>query len=466
MNLNRLQKISFGLGGGVNAIKTDFFVFYLGFFYLTIVGLNPLLTGSAIFLALIFDAINDPLIGSISDRLSSKFGRRHYFMIIALIPISVSYICLFLPNSLWSDNQILLFFWLFIFATLTRFFVTLFDIPHRALATEIPDTYEDKGKIMSLREGFQAIIALSHSFIILPLISPLLRSDSDPSDWLNIGFIGALLMVIFGLASILGTANLIPKLSTVKPSKKISIKNWKEIFIDIRYALRSKTLLIFLGGSILIQAGWGLANSLTFLSQIHFWNLTPNQIQNFVYIYFLSVIFSWFITPKLINTFEKHHIVIASLMLIGFFQSLPFIFYVAGFSPEMGSSNLLVFLGINMLFTSTFAYVSLISRESMVPDMVDKLSKTSDFRRDGSVSSVTSFCAKSMSGFGQFLSMFVLWLISFPSGMIIEPSLQQEELLGFFQGPFIFLVFILPIIIFLKYPLTRAAHRKIKLNSL
>ena len=38
MNLNRLQKISFGLGGGVNAIKTDFFVFYLGFFYLTIVG--------------------------------------------------------------------------------------------------------------------------------------------------------------------------------------------------------------------------------------------------------------------------------------------------------------------------------------------------------------------------------------------------------------------------------------------
>ena len=39
--------------------------------------------------------------------------------------------------------------------------MTLFDIPHRALAAEIPDTYEDKAKIMSLREGFQSLIALS-----------------------------------------------------------------------------------------------------------------------------------------------------------------------------------------------------------------------------------------------------------------------------------------------------------------
>ena len=42
-------------------------------------------------------------------------------------------------DMLFIDNQIFLFFWLFTFATLTRFFVTLFDIPHRALATEIPD---------------------------------------------------------------------------------------------------------------------------------------------------------------------------------------------------------------------------------------------------------------------------------------------------------------------------------------
>ena len=463
MQLTIFQKISFGLGGGVNAIKTDFFVFYLGFFYLSVVGLNPLLTGIAIFLALIFDAINDPLIGSISDRFSSKYGRRHYLMMVALIPISICYLCLFIPN-LFIDNQIFLFFWLFTFATLTRFFVTLFDIPHRALATEIPDTYEDKGKIMTLREGFQALIALSHSFIILPFISPLLRSEASPVEWINIGAIGALFIILFGIASILGTLKIIPKLSEVSPNESINLNNWIEIFSDIKFALSSKTLLIFLGGSILIQAGWGLANSLTFLSQIHFWNLTPNQIQNFVYVYFLSVVLSWIITPRLINIFEKHHIVIGSLIIIGIFQSIPFVLYSLEMLPEFGSDSLLLFLAFNMIFTGTFAYVSLISRESMVPDMVDKISKNSEFRRDGSVSSVTSFCAKCMSGFGQFLSMFVLWLISFPSGMEIEPTVKQQELLGFFQGPFVFVIFLLPIFVFYYYPLTRAAHRKIKLN--
>ena len=42
MKINNIQKFSFGLGGGVNAIKTDFFVWYLGAYYLTVLGLNPL----------------------------------------------------------------------------------------------------------------------------------------------------------------------------------------------------------------------------------------------------------------------------------------------------------------------------------------------------------------------------------------------------------------------------------------
>ena len=73
---------------------------------------------------------------------------------------------------------------------------------------------------MTLREGFQAIIALSHSFIILPFISPLLRSETNPIEWINIGAIGAVLIVIFGITSIFGTLKLIPKLSRSFSSKR------------------------------------------------------------------------------------------------------------------------------------------------------------------------------------------------------------------------------------------------------
>ena len=50
----------------------------------------------------------------------------------------------------------------------------------------------------------------------------------------------------------------------------------------------------------------------------------------------------------------------------------------------------------------------------MVPDMIDQVQQESNLRQDGAISSLTSFCAKCMTGLGQFFSMFVLWLISFP----------------------------------------------------
>ena len=106
-----------------------------------------------------------------SDRLKTRYGRRHLLMLLSLVPISVSYILLFIPDSSWAESEIKLFLWLLFFTILTRFSVTLFDIPHRALAAEIPDSYEDKAKIMSLREGFQSLLALSHSFILLPVLN-------------------------------------------------------------------------------------------------------------------------------------------------------------------------------------------------------------------------------------------------------------------------------------------------------
>ena len=60
---------------------------------------------------------------------------------------------------------------------------------------------------MSLREGFQSLIALSHSFIILPFINL-----NGNEEWFNVGLIGSIIMFVLGLISILGTKSLIPEL--------------------------------------------------------------------------------------------------------------------------------------------------------------------------------------------------------------------------------------------------------------
>ena len=186
---------------------------------------------------------------------------------------------------------------------------------------------------MSLREGFQAIIALSHSFLILPMMSPLLRSNNDPLEWLNVGIIGGIMMLLMGLFSILGTLKIIPNLKTVAEENKFQFKKLNQIFLDLKKVLANKSLLIFLVGSILIQAGWGLANSLTFLTQIEFWELTPNQIQRFIFIYFLAALAGWYLTPRIIRKIEKHVLVVVSLFVIGLFLSLPYLGYLFSLAP-------------------------------------------------------------------------------------------------------------------------------------
>lgn len=462
MKLTFIEKISFGFGGGVNAVKTDFFVWYLGVYYLAVVGLNPLYTGTALLIALIFDAFSDPLIGAFSDRIKSKFGRRHSLMLLSLAPITLSYYLLFIPPDLILDHQFNAFLWLTIFSILTRFFVSLFEIPHKALAVEIPKSYEDKASIMSLREGFQSLIALSHSFLILPLIG----FQNDMSDWSAVGQVGAALMFVFGLISILGTLSLLPKLPKWEGNENSVLKDKvSQLKVEFGYVLLNKPLRIFLLGSISIQIAWGLANSLTFLTQTQFWDLTPLQIRNFIAIYFLTAAFSWFLTPKLVKSFDKKRLVIVCLLLMGVFHSAPYALYKIGLAPAAGSNEIIQFLSIFLFLTGIFSIMSLMVRESMIPDVVDEIHASTGLRQDGTISALTSFCAKCMTGFGQFFSMLILWIIGYPSEE--SATLMQREYLAIAHGPLVFLMFVIPIILFMQYPISRSKHRQIigKLNQ-
>ena len=81
-------KFNYSLGAIANGIKTDTFTFFLLFFYSRVIGLDPLLAGSAIFIALMVDSVTDPLMGTISDRTNTRLGRRHPYMFLSLIHIS------------------------------------------------------------------------------------------------------------------------------------------------------------------------------------------------------------------------------------------------------------------------------------------------------------------------------------------------------------------------------------------
>jgi GPH family glycoside/pentoside/hexuronide:cation symporter len=135
-------RIAFGIGQLPEGIKSAAFGFFLLFYYNQVLGLSGTLSGIAIFLALIVDAISDPMVGALSDSTRSRWGRRHPYMYAAAIPFAASFYFLFAPPA--GLTEMGLFWWLTIFSIATRTFMTFYSVPHMSLGAELTSDYDER----------------------------------------------------------------------------------------------------------------------------------------------------------------------------------------------------------------------------------------------------------------------------------------------------------------------------------
>ena len=96
-------KLFYGLGQAGSAISGWGFDMYLFIYYNQVLGLSGSYTGLGFAIALVCDAISDPVIGSWSDGLKSRLGRRHPFMLLSIPALAVSYFALFWPPAGLED---------------------------------------------------------------------------------------------------------------------------------------------------------------------------------------------------------------------------------------------------------------------------------------------------------------------------------------------------------------------------
>ena len=87
MILSWRTRLLYGLGQLPEGIKSAAFGFFLLFYYNQVLGLSGAQTGVALFIALLFDAISDPLVGALSDFTRSRWGSRHPYLYLSLIHI-------------------------------------------------------------------------------------------------------------------------------------------------------------------------------------------------------------------------------------------------------------------------------------------------------------------------------------------------------------------------------------------
>ncbi len=128
----------------------------LQFFYTDIVGLSAGLVSWALLFARLFDAFVDPLMGWVSDRTRIGLGRRRPYLLAAALPLGVAFHRLFAPPAVQdpAHAQGLLLGYLLVLYTLTYFVWTVGAIPYYSLGAELSDDYDERVRVIAVREGF------------------------------------------------------------------------------------------------------------------------------------------------------------------------------------------------------------------------------------------------------------------------------------------------------------------------
>ena len=131
-------KLSYGVGQVAEGLKNTAMATFVLFYYNQVLGLSGTLAGLALGIALVFDAVTDPIAGSVSDNWQSRLGRRHPFIFASALPLAVSFFLLFFPPAA-INGQWALFAWLTVTVIAVRAAMTLFHVPPIALGAELAD---------------------------------------------------------------------------------------------------------------------------------------------------------------------------------------------------------------------------------------------------------------------------------------------------------------------------------------
>jgi Na+/melibiose symporter-like transporter len=452
-------KVDYSVGAIANGIKTDTFTFFLLFFYSRVIGLDPLLASLAIGLALIIDSFTDPLMGTISDRTNTKYGRRHPFMFVSFLPIAIFYILLFTPKPDWGLSQSQLFWWMFISASMTRIGMTFFEVPHRSFGAEITKDYLERTKLFSWREMFAWTAGICNAFLAYNIFFKSTPEYSygqlNPDAYFPLAITGAFMMVLSIIYSSLSTIKEIDNLSSWKGSISIS-----EIFSELKIAISNKSFILFFLGSLSLSISWGLLNSLTLFINTDFWGLKGNQIGIFLYIYFCAAFVAFYITPKLVSKIGKRNFVLFCVFGVAFASPIAFISYNLGLTPDKGSSSLVLFLCLPLVVISTLSIAGNMTRDAMIGDIADEVDLQSGKRQEGVLYSAVSFVQKVNTAIGALTGGLTLWVLNITKE---TPTYDQAYSLFFVQGVIGPALLLIPIIFFYFYSLDLKRHQEILL---
>ncbi|WP_033074477.1 MFS transporter [Sphingopyxis sp. MWB1] len=446
-------KIMHGLGSLAYGVKENGFSTFLLLFYNQVIGLDAGLVGTAIMAALIFDAFIDPVIGEMTDRTRSRWGRRLPWLYFTPLPLAIAWMLLWSPPEM-SDAATVA--WLIGFAIIVRALVSMCEVPSIAIVPELTADYDERTRVMRYRFLF----GWGGGLVLLVLAYGVFFNGAkglvDPAGYFPFALTGALVM----LGAVM--------LSAAGQHKRIAVSNLHEkrpparlshIIGEMRETLSNRAFLWLTFAALFGFVNQGITFALNNYLLSFFWQFSQGEMVAYVFLLFASMIAAFLCVAPLSARFGKRDGAIVAGAISIAFNSAIYFSWMEGFFPGLpGKPSVAWMFGLVFIANSCSIMLMILS-SSMMADVVEASQSETGRRSEGLFFAGYFFMQKCATGLGIFVAGMILSFAAFPAGA--EPGQVAQTVLGNLALGYMLAILVvgaLGLMVMRRFPISRADH--------
>ncbi|MGB3766980.1 MAG: MFS transporter [Phormidesmis sp.] len=440
-------KLAYGAGDFGAGLTSQFLAFFLLFFLTDVAGMRPVIAGSVLAVGKVWDAVNDPLVGILSDRTKTRWGRRYPWIFLTAIPFGLSYFFIWIVPGF--ENQWTLFAYYVVITTIFQIFFTTTNLPYTTLTAEMTQDYDERTSLTSFRLAF----SVTGGILILVAAGVFNSLIADPGQrYMALGMVGGVISILSIYWFIFGTFGYVQAKAKAMDGDLNAIADTPdESFVDQLKVVASNKPFLFVIGIYLFS--WlALQITATIIPYYAKYWMGVSESLPAVVVQVVTVVMM-FVCAALSRKVGKKN-----LYFLG--AGVWILVQIALFFLQPDQDNIMFGLCAIVGFGVATAYVV---PWSILPDVIELDELKTGRRREGTYYAFMTLLQK----FGLALGLFLVGLALESSGFDKNLPVQTDSALTairFFMGPVPLVLLLCGVVLVYFYPITREMHAEVMLK--
>ena len=396
----------YGSGAFAFGVKNYAFSYLLLTFSTHVLGIPGVVASLALGIAIMWDAVSDPLLGHWSDKTRSRLGRRHPFMYASLLIFPLSFWLIF--NPIIEINESNGFFYLLILAILIRTGTTLFEVPSIALLPELEKDYDRRSRWLALRHVF-GWYAGNGIHMINFLIWVGAYGLAVQKGYTIFATVATGIIILAIVVSSAGTQRFARSLPQPRETFKIGeiLREMTQIF----QSLRNRNFAALFAYGLFNGLAGGISTVLYLYNTTYFFAFTGRQIGLTAIVVLLAPALAYVIGPALGRLWGKKIAAIVTILVYVGLYPIPYVLVIFGLWPELGSWASWGYYSVVIVIEVTCVVIGALLLDSMMADVVEHSEINTDRRSEGLFFAARAFASKAMSAGGIVIAGTIVTLV-------------------------------------------------------